>query len=93
MALELVQHRIRNEACPLRVDVAVAGATLTVREEALGNHQVKLVFCSRHGEVEQPTFFLDFRRRAGGKVGWQTPIDRVEQENRGPLLSLGRVDG
>ena len=37
-ALELVQHRIRNEACPLRVDVAVAGATLTVREEALGNH-------------------------------------------------------
>jgi hypothetical protein len=42
--------------------VAVAGAALAVREEALGNHQVKLVFRSRHGDVEQATLLLDFRR-------------------------------
>jgi hypothetical protein len=41
---------------------AVAGTALAVREEALGNHQVKLLFRSRHGDVEQPAFFLDFRR-------------------------------
>ena len=58
----MAQHRIRNEASPLRVDVAVAGAALAVREEALGNHQVKLVFRSRHGDVEQAALLLDFRR-------------------------------
>src|SRR5271169_1804499 len=61
-ALEPVQYRTRDEACPLRVDVAVAGAALAVREEALWNHQVKLVPGSRHGNIEQPTLFLDFRR-------------------------------
>src|SRR5271156_6151828 len=49
--LKLTQHRIRNEACALRISVAVAGASLAVREEALGNHQMKLVFRSRHGDV------------------------------------------
>jgi hypothetical protein len=65
----------------LRINVAVAGAALAVGEEALGNHQAKLVFGSRHGDVEQATFLLDFRRSAGGKIGRQAPIDRVEQEN------------
>jgi hypothetical protein len=35
-----------------------------MREEALRNHQVKLDFGSRHGDVEQATFLLDFRRDA-----------------------------
>jgi hypothetical protein len=46
----------------LRINVPVAGAALAVREEALGNHQVELVFGSRHGDVEQATFLIDFRR-------------------------------
>ena len=89
----MVRHRIRNKARPLRVDVAVARAALAVCEETLRNHQVKLVFRSRYGDIEQATFLLDFRRLAGGKIGRQAPIDRVEQKNRGPLLPLGRVDG
>jgi len=58
----MVRHRIRNKARPLRVDVAVARAALAVREETLRNHQVKLVLGSRHGDIEQPTFLLYFRR-------------------------------
>jgi hypothetical protein len=42
--------------------VTVAGAALAVREEALGNHQVQLVFRSRHRDVEQAALLLDFRR-------------------------------
>ena len=45
------QHRIGDEARALGVDMAVAGAALAVREKALRNHQVKLVFRSRHGDV------------------------------------------
>ena len=58
----MVRHRIRNKARPLRVDVAVARAALAVREETLRNHQVKLVLGSRHGDIEQSTFLLYFRR-------------------------------
>ena len=56
----MVRHRIRNKARPLRVDVAVAGAALAVCEETLGNHQVKLILGSRHGDIEQPAFLLYF---------------------------------
>jgi hypothetical protein len=58
--------------------VAVACAALSVPEEALRNSQVKLVLGPRHGDIEKPPFFLDFRRGAGSKVGGQTAIDGVE---------------
>ena len=60
-ALEKVQHRIRNEACPLRVDMPVAGAALAVCEESLWYYEVKLIFGARHRDIEQPTLFLYFR--------------------------------
>jgi hypothetical protein len=42
--------------------MTVAGAALTMCEEALRNHQVKMVLRSRHGDIEQGAFLLDFGR-------------------------------
>ena len=75
------QHWTGDKARTLGVDVAVACAALAMREEALRNHQVKLVLGPCHGDIEKAPFFLDFRRRAGGKVGRQAAINCVEQEN------------
>jgi hypothetical protein len=77
----MLQHRTGDKAGALSVDVPVACAALSMRKEALRNHQVKLVLGSRHGDIQKAPFFLDFRRRAGSKVGGQTAIDGIEQKN------------
>ena len=46
------QHRIGDEARALGVDMAVAGAALAMRKEALRHHQVKLVLGPRHGYIQ-----------------------------------------
>ena len=86
------QHRIGDEARALGVDVAVARAALAMCEEALRNHQVKLVLGPRHGDIKKAPFFLNFRRRAGSKVGGKASIDGVEKKNCLPLLPLGGMD-
>jgi hypothetical protein len=74
----MLQHR--TGAGALGVDVPIACAALSMRKEALRHHQVKLVLGPRHGDIQQASFFLDFRRRAGSKVGRQAAIDGVEKE-------------
>jgi hypothetical protein len=49
-------------------------------KKALRDHQVKLVLGSRHGDIEKPPFFLNFRCRAGSKIGRQASIDGTEKE-------------
>jgi len=61
-ALEMFGQAIRDKARALRIDVPVAEASLTMGEEPLGNHEMQLVLCPRHGHVEQPSLFLNFER-------------------------------
>jgi hypothetical protein len=44
--------------------MTIALRVLAVDEEALGHDQMEVVRCARHGDVEQPPFFLDLRRGA-----------------------------
>ena len=86
------EQRIRDKSRSLRIDVPVAVFALPVCKEPLRHHDVELVFRARHGHVKQTAFLFDLRRRAGGQIGWQTAIDRVEQEDGGPFLSLSGMD-
>ncbi len=83
---------VRDEACTLGIDVPVAHAALPVCVEPLRHHQMKVVLRARHRDIEEAALFLDFRRRPGGEIGRQATVHGVEQEYRGPLLALGRMD-
>ena len=52
-----------------------------------------MVLGARHGDIEQPPFFLDLGARSGGEVGRQAAVDRVQHEDRLPLLPFRRMDG
>src|SRR5207244_1583153 len=45
------------------------------------------------GDVEQPPLLLDLLVGAGGKIGGNAAVDRVEHEYRGPFLPFGGMDG
>jgi hypothetical protein len=53
--------RIGDEACTLRVNVAVAKAARAVGEEALRQHEMKLISGAGHGHIQQPPLFFDLR--------------------------------
>ena len=71
----------------------VAAGALAVDEEPLRYDDVQVVPGASHGDIKQPALLLDFGAGSGREVGRQTPVDRVQNENRLPLLSFGRVDG
>ena len=51
-SLEMPGDRIRNEARALGVNVAVAKAALAMGEEALRQHEMKLVPGAGHGNIQ-----------------------------------------
>src|SRR3954462_543653 len=61
-ALEMLGQAVRDKARALSIHVTVAKAALTMREEALRNHQMRLVLGPGHGDIEQPTLFFNFGR-------------------------------
>ena len=65
---------------------------LTVREKALRDDQMQVVFGPSHGDIEQPTFFFDLCRRSGAEVRRHAAVDHIEHEHRFPLLTFGGVD-
>ena len=71
----------------------VAGRRLSMGEETLRDDKVQTVFCSRHRHVEQSPFFFDLVCRPDAQIGRNAAVDRVEDEDRAPLLALGRMDG
>lgn len=62
-ALKVLGDGICNEAAALRIDVPVAKAALAMGEETLRHHEMELLPRTRHCDVEQPAFFLDFQSR------------------------------
>ncbi len=88
-----MQDRLRNKARARGVHVAVAVRALRMRIEAVRYDQVQMILGARHRDIEQTAFLLDFRLRAGGKIGRNAAVDAVEHEHRIPFLTLGRVDG
>jgi hypothetical protein len=82
-----------NETGPRGVDVAVAFGVLTVRKEALRDHQMKIVFRARHRDVEQTAFFFQFGGGAGAEIRRYAAIDDLENVHRFPFLAFCGVDG
>jgi tRNA(Ile)-lysidine synthase TilS/MesJ len=59
--------------------MAIALRVLAVDEEPLRNHQMKVVLCAGHRDVELSAFLLDLGRGAGAEVGRHAAVDDVEQ--------------
>src|SRR3954471_12224934 len=66
---------------------------LTMREEALRDHQMEIVLCPRHRDIEQTTLLLEFGGSAGSQVRWHAAVDHIQHVYRFPFLALGRMDG
>jgi hypothetical protein len=60
--LEVVEHSVRDESCPLGVHMPVPVHPLLMGEEALRDNHVQMILGARHGDVQKPTLFLDLRR-------------------------------
>ena len=75
------------------MDMAVALRVLAMREEALRDHQMKIVFGARHRDVEEAPLLLDLFRSAGAEVRRNASIDDIQHEDRLPFLALGGMDG
>ena len=73
--------------------MAVAACLLTVCVEALRHYQVERILRTRHGDVQQPSLFLDLVALADRQVARNAAVDDVEHEHLRPFLSLGRMDG
>ena len=54
----MTRDAVWNEAGALGVDMTIAQTALTMGVEALRDHGVKLVLCSRHRDIEKAAFFL-----------------------------------
>ena len=59
--------------------MAIALCLLTMDEEPLRNHQMEVILCAGHGNVEQSTFLFDLGRGAGTEIGRHAAVDDVEQ--------------
>src|SRR5437660_10294012 len=66
---------------------------LTVREEALRDHQMENVLCPRHRDIEQTALLLEFGGGAGTQVRRHATVDHVQHVYRLPFLAFGRMDG
>ena len=69
--------------------MAVALGVLAVGEEPLRHHEMQVVLCARHSDVEQAAFFLDLSRRTGPEIRWYAAVDNIEYEHGFPLLPFG----
>ena len=93
LTLEQPQQGIGNEARSRRINMPVAARLLSMHEESLRYDQVQIVFCARHGDVEQAPFFLELGGRAGAQIGRHAAVNDVKDEYRLPFLPLGGMDG
>ena len=65
---------------------------LTMCEEALRHHKMKIVLCARHRDVEQAALLLELSGSAGAEVRRHATVDHVEDIDRLPFLALRRMD-
>src|SRR5437868_13795623 len=72
--------------------MAIALRILAVREEPLRYHQMQIVLCPGHRDIEETAFLFDLGGGPGAKIRRQAAIDHVEHKYRFPFLSLGRMD-
>jgi hypothetical protein len=54
--------------------------------------QMKVQLGSRHGDAENPAFFLDLFRTTRRHIGGYATIHQIENEDRIPFLTFGRMD-
>jgi hypothetical protein len=60
--------------------MTVSATSLLVHEEALRNHQMKLILRARHCDIQQPALLFDLLRGADSEIDWNAAIDRVEHK-------------
>jgi hypothetical protein len=75
--LEAVGDGIRNEPGAQRVHVLVTIIALLMGIEALWDHQVKMVFCPSHRDIEQTTLLLDFGSAFRRQIRWYAAINTI----------------
>src|SRR5437773_9719472 len=73
--------------------MAVSLRVLAMREEALRDHEVKIVPGARHRDVKEAPLLLDLFRSAGAEIRWNASIDNVQHEHRLPFLAFGGMNG
>src|ERR1700751_3977122 len=73
--------------------MAVALRVLAVGEEALRDHQMKIVLGARHCDIEEAPLLLDVFRSAGAEVRRNAYIDDIQHEDRLTFWPLGGMNG
>jgi len=61
--------------------MAVSLRVLTMREEALGDDKMQIIFCTGHCDVKQPALLLDLGSGAGAEVGGNAAVNDVQHED------------
>ena len=72
--------------------MSVTLGMLTVCEETLWHHEVKIVLCTRHRDVKQAALLLELSGSASAEVRRHATVDHVEDIDRLPFLALRRMD-
>jgi hypothetical protein len=80
-ALEQGEQLLGYKTASRCIHMSVTLGMLTVREEALWHHEMKIVFCARHRDVKQAALLLKLSGRAGSEVRRHATINHVEDVN------------
>ena len=72
--------------------MAIALRILAVRKETLRYHQMQIVLCPGHRDIEEASFFFDLGGGPGAKIRRHAAIDHVEHKDGFPFLSFSRMD-
>src|SRR5258706_15980401 len=72
--------------------MAIALRILAVRKETLRYHQMQIVLCPGHRDIEETALLFDLGGGPGAKIRRQATVDHVEHKDRFPFLSFSRMD-
>ncbi len=92
-ALEAIEDRRRNETGARGIHVTIAVGALLMHEEALRDREMQMILGAGHRDIEQAPLLLELGGAAGAEIGGDAAVDHVQQEDRGPFLPLGGMDG
>jgi hypothetical protein len=73
--------------------VAVAIALLLMSKETLRQDQAQMILGARHPDIQKTALFLDLGAVACAEVRGYATVDRVENEDRPPFQTFGRMNG
>ena len=87
--LEPIQDLFWDEARTGCIEMSIPVAGLLGDIKPQGNAQGQAVFGTGHGDIEEPTFFLDLVTGPDPEIGGNAAVNCVEYEDRLPFLPFG----